>query len=69
MPEKLTPREAEVLHLLAWGYTRKDMADRLGIGARTVEFHQRSGMRRLGMTTRKDLIAFAVASGWMLNPP
>lgn len=69
MPEQLTPREAEVLRLLAWGYTRKDMAERLGIGERTVEFHQRSGMRRLGIATRRELVAFAVTSGWMLIPP
>lgn len=69
MAEKLTPREAEVLRLLAWGYTRKDIADRLGIGARTVEFHQTSGMRRLGVETRRELMAFAVSEGWMVTPP
>lgn len=65
----LTRREAEVLLLVAWGYNRKEIAVRLGIGARTVEFHQSAGMRRLGMESRRDVVEHAARLGWMLTPP
>jgi DNA-binding CsgD family transcriptional regulator len=53
----LTPQEARVLALLAQGETNKGIAVALDISVRTAECHVASIMRRLGATTRADLVA------------
>ena len=60
---KLTPRQREVLQLVAEGHTAKDIAARLGISVKTVEFHKASLMDRLGVRTASELTKYAVAHG------
>ncbi len=55
----LTPREREVLALLANGYRNKMIAYELGISQRTVEVHRARLMRRLNVKTFADLIRLA----------
>lgn len=62
---ELTPREAEVLRLLAFGYSNKEIATALSISVKTVETHRASGMARLGLQSRAALVRFAIAEGWL----
>lgn len=59
----LTPREQEVLALLAEGASNKEIARRLGISAHTAKFHVGSLMDKLDAVTRTDALAHAVRKG------
>lgn len=59
----LSPREREVVYLIASGYTNKEIARRLSLSVRTVERHCTSIMNKLGMQKRAELIAYAVRIG------
>jgi DNA-binding NarL/FixJ family response regulator len=59
----LTPRQREVLQLLAEGRSAKEIAAGLGISARTVEFHKYQMMETLGLHTNAELIHFAIKYG------
>jgi len=59
----LTPRQREVLQLLAEGRSAKEIAASLSISARTVEFHKYQMMETLGLHTNADLIHFAIKHG------
>lgn len=61
----LTEREAEVLRLIAWGYSNKEIAARLDISVKTVEAHKANAMRKLDMRSRIDIVRFAILQGWM----
>ena len=58
---KLTPREAQVATLLAYGYTNGEIADQLTISIRTAEMHRANAMRKLGAATRADVVRWALA--------
>ena len=60
---KLTPRQREVLQLVAEGYTRKEIGSLLKISVKTVEFHKGRIMDRLGLRTASELTKYAVAHG------
>jgi len=55
----LTPREQEVLQLIARGYMYKEIARRLGISVKTVEAHTSSTLRKLQLSTRHELARWA----------
>jgi two-component system response regulator NreC len=59
-PDDLTPREAEVLGLLALGYMNPEIAERLVLSVRTVETHRANIQRKTGLSTRAELIAYAI---------
>ena len=59
----LTLRQREVLELLAEGRSAKEIAARLSISTRTVEFHKYQMMEALGLHTSADLIHFAIKHG------
>ena len=59
----LTPRQREVLQLLAEGRAAKQIATSLSISARTVEFHKYQMMETLDLHTNADLIHFALKNG------
>jgi DNA-binding NarL/FixJ family response regulator len=61
--EPLTPREIEVLELLAEGLPNKAIATRLGISDQTVKFHVASIAGKLGATNRTDAVRRAVRRG------
>ncbi|HKH13349.1 MAG TPA: response regulator transcription factor [Solirubrobacterales bacterium] len=58
--DQLTPREREVLRLIARGYLYKEIAMRLGISPKTVEAHVGSVLRKLQLSTRHELSRWAV---------
>jgi two-component system nitrate/nitrite response regulator NarL len=62
-PEALTPREIEVLELVAEGLSNKAIAGRLGISDQTVKFHLASVSGKLGASNRTDAVRRAVRSG------
>ena len=57
--ETLTPREREVLQLIARGYLYKEIAARLHLSVKTVEAHVSSVLRKLQLSTRHELTRWA----------
>ena len=60
---QLTSREREVLVQIAEGKSNKEIADRLGIGVRTIETHRERIMRRLNIHSVAGLTKYAIANG------
>jgi DNA-binding NarL/FixJ family response regulator len=58
--EKLTPRETEILKLVAEGYSNLLIADKLFISVRTVESHKNHIMQKLELTTTVELVKYAL---------
>lgn len=61
----LSPRETEVMRLIAWGNTNKEIASRLDLSVKTVEAHKANGMRKLNMRGRIDIVRYALLQGWL----
>lgn len=59
-PDQLTPREAEVLGFLALGFMNPEIAEKLVLSVRTVETHRANIQRKTGLTSRAELIAYAI---------
>ena len=59
----LTPRQREVVSLIAAGKTMKEIAVALGMSPRTVETHKYQAMETLGLQTTAELIRYAIAQG------
>ena len=60
---RLTPREREVLQALAEGFSDKEIAERLYVGIGTVRTHITSILRKLGVRSRLQALAFAMRHG------
>ena len=61
--EPLTPREGQVLGLLAEGLSNRAIATRLGISELTAKFHVNAILGKLGAETRSEAIVLAVRLG------
>ena len=61
----LTERESDVLRQIAWGYSNKEIAERLDISIKTVEAHKANALKKLGMHSRIDIVRYAVLQGWL----
>jgi two-component system response regulator NreC len=59
----LTPRQREVLTLIAEGLSNNEIADDLGISVRTVERHRENIMKRLNLHSRVELVKYALRKG------
>ena len=57
--DELTPREREVLQLIARGYMYKEIAARLNLSVKTVESHVSSVLRKLQLSSRHELTRWA----------
>jgi DNA-binding NarL/FixJ family response regulator len=64
--EPLTPREAEILALLADGLANKEIAARLRISSHTVKTHVQSVFAKLGADSRAEAVALGVRRGFIL---
>jgi two-component system response regulator NreC len=61
--EPLTPRESEVLRLIAQGYTNRQIGEALTLSVRTVEGHRANLSAKLGMHSRVELVRYAREHG------
>jgi DNA-binding NarL/FixJ family response regulator len=65
--ERLTPRERQVLQLIAEGKTTKEIATILGVSVKTSESHRARVMHKLGIRTPAGLVRYAIREG-LVNP-
>jgi DNA-binding NarL/FixJ family response regulator len=61
--DPLTPREQEIVKLVAEGYTNKQIAETLVISEKTVERHRANVLEKLGMRDRVELTRYAIRQG------
>jgi two-component system response regulator NreC len=60
----ITRREEQVLKLVAWGLTHKQISAKLGISIKTVESHKAKAKTVFQLHDRADIVKLAVARGW-----
>jgi DNA-binding NarL/FixJ family response regulator len=63
--EDLSAREREVLEMIAWGHTNKEIAARLYLSVKTVEGHKTRAMQKLELRTRADVVRYALQRNWL----
>jgi len=61
--DPLSDRERDVLHLLALGHTNQEISDKLFISVRTAETHRAHIMQKLRLSTRAELVRYALEHG------
>jgi len=61
--EELTPREEEIVKLVAEAHTTREIAELLHLSEKTVENHRANAMRKLGMRDRVELVRYAIRRG------
>jgi DNA-binding NarL/FixJ family response regulator len=66
---RLSPREHDVVRLVAAGRTNDEIGADLGIGSKTVETHLARLFERLGVASRTELAMRAIREGWLDVPP
>ena len=62
-PSELTPREQEVVKLIAEAHTNKEIAEILHLSEKTVESHRAHVLQKLGMRDRVELVRYAIRRG------
>jgi DNA-binding NarL/FixJ family response regulator len=62
-PAELTPREQEVVKLIAEAHTNKEIAEILHLSEKTVESHRARVLQKLGMRDRVELVRYAIRQG------
>ena len=68
-PDDLSPREVEVLRLIALGHTNAEIAEQLFLSVRTVETHRAHIQQKLRRSTRADLVRYALDRGLLDATP
>jgi two-component system response regulator NreC len=66
--DELSDREREVLTQLAHGHTNHEIAERLVVSVRTVESHRAHIMSKLRLSTRAELVSYALQHGLLKRP-
>ncbi|CAN5468746.1 response regulator transcription factor [soil metagenome] len=61
----LTDREQDVLRLIALGYSNKEIGVRLDLSVKTIEAHKANAMRKLGISSRIDIVRYAILQNWL----
>jgi len=64
---ELSQREAEVLKLIALGYSNKEIAAKLELSVKTVETYKKRSVEKLGLRSRVDIVRYAAEQGWTTN--
>lgn len=62
---ELSDREAEVLRLIAWGHSNKEIANQLDISVKTVETYKSRLSEKLELHSRADIVRYAIREGWL----
>jgi len=62
---EMSDREIEVLRMVAWGHSNKEIASHLDLSVKTIEVHKANAMKKLGMASRIDIVRYAVLQGWL----
>ena len=62
-PDTMTPRERQIVQLVAEARSTKQIAFQLGIGAKTVEAHRTHIMKKLGVHSASELVRYAISNG------
>jgi two-component system response regulator NreC len=63
--QSLTKRESEILRHIALGYSNQEIADKSDISVKTVEAHKSNAMKKLSISSRREIISYAILQGWM----
>jgi len=66
--ETLTPREREILKLVAEGYKSKEIAEALSVTLKTVETHRANTMKKLGLRNVAEMTGYAIQEGLVQKP-
>lgn len=66
-PDDLSERELEVLRMIALGHTNAEIASQLYLSVRTVETHRAHVQQKLGLSTRAELVRYAIDHGLLGN--
>jgi DNA-binding NarL/FixJ family response regulator len=61
--DELTPRELEVVKLIAEAHTNREIAEVLSLSEKTVESHRANVLAKLGMRDRVELVRYAIRRG------
>ena len=61
----LSPREREVLRLLAWGYSNKEVGRHLNLSVKSIETYKMRLMDKLQLRSRVDIVRYALLQGWL----
>lgn len=62
---ELTEREEQVLRLIAWGQSNKEVAAKLGLSVKTVESYKATALQKLQLRSRTDILRYALAQRWL----
>jgi len=68
MPERkgvLAEREMQVMRLIAWGQSNKEIAAQLGLSVKTVESYKATALDKLQLRSRTDILRYALANHWL----
>ncbi|MEE7447969.1 DNA-binding response regulator [Methylobacterium radiotolerans] len=63
--EVLSPRETDVLRLIAQGFSNKEIARRFDLSVKSIETYKARAAEKLGLRTRAEIIRYAAAHGWL----
>jgi len=61
----LSPRDIEIIKMVVWGHTNKDIAGRMHLSIKTVEGYKAKIMEKLQLASRVELVRYALRHGWM----
>ncbi|WP_119153394.1 response regulator transcription factor [Caldimonas tepidiphila] len=61
----LSQREEQVLRLVAWGQSNKEIAAKLGLSVKTVESYKATAQEKLQLRCRTDIVRYALARKWL----
>jgi DNA-binding NarL/FixJ family response regulator len=62
---ELSEREEQVLRLIAWGQSNKEVASELGLSVKTVESYKATALQKLQLRSRSDILRYALAQHWL----
>jgi DNA-binding NarL/FixJ family response regulator len=63
----LSPREEQVMRLVALGHSNKEIGSTLNVSVKTVEAHKANAGQKLGLASRADVVRYAHMRGWLTD--